>query len=176
MAWIVKDSANAQIERRDEPYLTDAMKAKFEKDILPRYPTKQAALLPLCHELQHAYHYLPAQSLEEAAEFLELSYAEVMDCVSFYEEYKLEPVGEDLVQICRSIGCELCGYRELSKKVQDKLDILPGETTDDGQFTLLELECIGACELAPAVLLGEDLAGPMTWESLEAEIDKRAKA
>lgn len=176
MAWIVKDSANAKIERRAEPYLTAAMKSHFEQHILPRYPTKQAALLPLCHELQHAYHYLPAQALEEAAEFLDLSYAEVMDCVSFYEEYKLKPVGKHLIQICRSIGCELCGYRELSKKVQQKLDILPGETTDDGKFTLLELECIGACEKAPAVLMGEELMGPMSWEALEHEIDKRAKA
>jgi len=171
MAWIVKDSANTQIERRPEAYLTDALKSKFEADLLPRYATKQAALLPVCHELQHQYGWLPAQALEEAGEFLGLSASEVIDTVTFYEEFRLKPLGKHVIMICRSISCELCGYKDLSKKVQDKLSILPGETTDDGRFTLMELECLGSCGTAPAALIDETLHETLTWEQLEAQID-----
>ncbi len=171
MAWIVKDSARTQIDRRDEPYVTDAIRKHFEDEIFPRYATKQAALLPLMHEVQHTHDWIPHQAMEEAADFLGLSVAEVIDTVTFYEEFRLKPVGKYLIQICRSIGCELCGYKALSENVQKKLGILPGETTDDGKFTLVELECLGACGGAPAALINEDLHEDVTWEALDQLID-----
>ena len=175
MAWIIKDSAHEQIERRDEPYLTEAMMTELERDLMPRYATRQAALLPICHTVQHAHGWLPYQALEEVAEFIGISFGEVIDSVTFYEEFHLHPTGKHHIQLCRSISCELCGCRELSAKVQKKLGILPGETTDDGKFTLMELECIGACELAPAALIDEKLTGPVSWERLEARIDELSK-
>jgi len=171
MAWITKNSARMEIERRVEPYLHDKLRKKMEKEILPRYATKQAALLPVCHEIMHENGYLPAQALEEVAEFLELTPAEVYDTVTFYEEFALKPLGKYVVQLCRSIGCELCGFHDLSKKLQAKLDILPGETTDDGRITLQELECLGCCEMAPMCLINGAAHGPLTWEMLEALID-----
>lgn len=171
MAWIVKNSAGTRIERRPEPYLTEEIKRKYEAELIPRYATRKAALLPICTDIQHHEGYLPAQALEEVAAFLNISSAEVYDCVTFYEEYHLKPTGKYFIQICRSIGCELCGCKELSKKVQQKLNILPGETTDDGQFTLMELECLGACDLAPCALIDHKLKGPLTWDKLEKEID-----
>ncbi|MBI1368664.1 MAG: NADH-quinone oxidoreductase subunit NuoE [Planctomycetes bacterium] len=171
MAWIVKDRAHAHVERRADPYVTDAIKKHFEKDILPRYATRQAATLPLAHEIQHENGFIPEQAIEEMAAFLDLSFAEVLDTISFYEEFHLKPTGKYYIQICRSIACELCGYKQLSKKVQEKLDILPGETTDDGKWTLMELECLGACDHAPMALIDEKLHGPLTWEKLEQVID-----
>jgi len=172
MAWIVKDSAHAKVERRDEPYLSAETKQHFEEEILSKYATRQAALLPVCHEIQHEVGYLPLQALEEVAEFLGLSRAEVLDTVTFYEEFHLEPVGKYMIQICRSIACELCGHEFLSDKVKQKLGIQPGETTDDGKFSFVELECLGACELAPMCLINEELVGELTWKKLEAAIDE----
>ena len=172
MAWIVKESARLQIERRSEPYITGDIKAHFEKDILPRYATKQAALLPLMHEVQHEYGWIPAQAMEEAGEFLGLTPAEVYDSVTFYEEFRLKPLGKYVVQVCRSIACELCGYKGVSEKLQRKFGILPGETTDDGKFTLQELECLGACDLGPCALVNGKLHGPLTFETLEAELER----
>jgi NADH-quinone oxidoreductase subunit E len=171
MAWIVQDRAHEQIERRAEPYLTEAMKQQLEREVIPKYEWRRAALLPVCHTVQHEHGWLPPQALEEIAEFLGISYADMLDTVSFYEEFHLEPSGRYAIQICRSISCELCGHREISKRAQRKLDVLPGETTDDGKFTLMEIECIGACEQAPAALVDEKLHGNLTWESLEALID-----
>lgn len=172
MAWIVKDSAHTKIPRRPEPYFSDKLRKKLEKDLMPRYAERQGALLPVCHEVQHVHGWLPTQALEEIAEFIGISTAEVLDTVTFYEEYHLRPPGRHLVQICRSISCELCGYRELSEKVQQKLGILPGETTEDGRVTLMELECLGACDLAPVGLVNEKLHEKITWEELEKTIDE----
>jgi NADH-quinone oxidoreductase subunit E len=172
MAWIIKDSANAQIDRRDTPYLTDAIKQHLETKYIPRYADRRGSLLMVCHHVQHEYGYLPYQALEEIATFIGIAFSEVLDTVSFYEEFRLKPAGKYLLQICRSIGCELCGQRDLSAKIQAHLDILPGETTDDGNFTLVELECLGACEKAPAMLINEDLMGPMTWDNLKTKLDE----
>lgn len=170
MAWIVKESAKTQIERRPQPYVTEAMKAHFEKEILPRYATKQAATLPLLHEIQHDNGWIPPQAFEEAAAFLGLTAAEVWDTATFYEEFRLKPEGKYVVQVCRSIACELCGYKGVSEKLQKKLSILPGETTDDGKFTLIELECLGACDLGPCALVNGKLHGNLSYEKLEAEL------
>ncbi len=171
MAWIVKPSGTQQIERRDEPYLTEALKRRIAEEYLPRFPTKRAATLPALHLVQHEYNWLPFQAIEEVAEFLELSAAEVWDTATFYEEFFLEPKGRYLVQICQSIACELCGYINLEEKLKAKLDIIPGETSDDEKFTLQIVECLGACDLAPVVMINGKLYEKVTWAQLEATLD-----
>lgn len=172
MAWIVKDSANAKIDRREEPYLTDDMKKSFDTDLLPRYERKQAAMLPLLHVVQKENRYIPFQAMEEIAEYLGTTTAEVYDCASFYEQFFTDhAIGKHLIQVCQSISCELCGSTALLKKIEEKLGIIHHETTDDGKFTLLALECLGSCGTAPAVLINETLYEDVTWEQLEKIID-----
>jgi NADH-quinone oxidoreductase subunit E len=172
MAWIVKASGTQEINRRAEPYLTDAMQSKLREEILPRYATKRAALLPALHKVQHEYGHLPYQSLEEVAEFLELDPADVLDTATFYEEFFLEPKGKYLIQICQSISCELCGHTRLLEQLQDKLGIEPGETTEDGRFTLQMVECLGSCGTAPVVMVQEQLHENVTWQQLERTLDE----
>lgn len=175
MAWIVKDSAGTAVERRDEPYLTDAMKAEARETYLPRFETKMGALLPVLHMLQHEYGWLPKQALIEVAEFLELTPGDVLDTASFYEEYWLEPKGKHTIAVCRSIACEACGHTKITQAIKDKLGIDLHETTDDGQFTLIELECMGACGEAPVALLDEHLCKYVTPESILERIDTISK-
>lgn len=157
MAWISKDSANTKIERRSEPYLTPAMQADLRQRVLPRYEQAKGALLPCLHEVQHAYGWLPPQAMLEIGEFLNIPAAEVLDTATFYEEYWLKPKGKHLVGVCRSIACEFCGQPQVTDAIKKSLDIEVGETTEDGAFTLIELECLGACGGAPAVLIDEEL-------------------
>lgn len=168
MGWIVKDSANTQIERRDEPYLDEAMKAELERDILPRYPTRRAALLPVLHAIQHKHHWLAYQALEEAAEFLGLAPSEVLDTATFYEEFFLRPRGRYLVQVCQSLSCELLGQRPLLQRISDKLGVEPGQTTTDGRFTLMTVECLGSCGTAPCALV----EGRLHENLMEADVDR----
>lgn len=164
MAWIPKPSATTQIERRDEPYLTQAMRDELSERYLPRFETKLAALLPALHMIQHAYHWVPPQAMEEIAAFLKLSPADVMDTASFYEEYALAPRGRHIIGVCRSIACEFCGQPEVSQAIKDALDIDVGETTKDDKVCLVELECIGSCGTAPVALYDEELHEQLTPE------------
>jgi NADH-quinone oxidoreductase subunit E len=157
MAWITKNSGTMKIARRSEPYLTEAMKAEMREKVIPRYETPLACTMPALHMIQHEYGWVPAQAMEEIAAFLKIQPAEVLDCASFYEEYWLKPKGRHLVSVCRSIACEFCGQPGVTEAIKAALGIDVGETTDDERFTLIELECLGACGGAPAMLVGETL-------------------
>lgn len=171
MGWIVKQSATQQIEKRDQPYLTDDMKQRFTDELLPRYETKQGALVPILHAIQHAYNYIPYQAMIEAAQFLDLAPADVLDTATFYEEFHLEPVGKHVVAVCQSIACEVCGHQAILDHLRDKFQIEPHETTDDGRFTLLALECLGSCDTAPVALVDDTLHENLTIEKLDAILD-----
>lgn len=171
MAWIAKPSATQSIPTRVEPYLTAAMKERWERELLPRYGTRQGALLPILHEIQHAQRHIPYQAMLEIASFLGLTPGEVLDTATFYEEFSLEPRGRCVIGICQSIACEVCGHAKLVECVRAKLGIEPHETTDDGAFTLLALECLGSCDTAPVALLNETLHENLTVETLDRLID-----
>ena len=166
MAWIV-ENRRTSYEKRTEPYLTDEMKAHLSAKYFPRYPTKRAVLLPALHYVQHAYNWIPMQAIEEVAAFLEISPAEALDTASFYEEYWLKPKGKYLIQVCRSLACELCGSKQLTAHCRKALGIEVGETTADGRFTLVELECLGSCGTAPVALVNEVLHENLTVEQLD---------
>ena len=175
MAWIPKPSATTEIERRDEPYLTQAMKDELRERYLPRYENTLAALLPALHMIQHEYHWIPPQAMEEVATFLELSPADVMDTATFYEEYALSPRGRHVVGVCRSIACEFCGQPEVTEAIKQTLGIDVGEVTDDDSVCLVELECGGSCGTAPVALFDEELHEQLTPERA-AELARQLKS
>jgi NADH-quinone oxidoreductase subunit E len=171
MAWIVEDRRQQQV-KTGEPLLTEEMKSHLRDTYFPRYPTKRAVTLPALHMVQHTYGWIPTQALQEVAEFLELAPAEVLDTATFYEEYWLKPKGKYLLQVCRSLACEICGSRDLTEHLMKKLNIEVGETTEDKKFTLVELECLGSCGTAPAVLVNETLHETVSLEQLDEVINK----
>src|ERR1700690_1180773 len=120
MAWITENRRTAVVQTPEKPYLTDKIRHELEHKYFPRYPTKQAVLLPALHAVQHEHGWIPQAALLEIAEFLQISPAEVMDTVTFYEEYWLKPKGEYLVQVCRSLACEVCDSRKLTSHLQEK--------------------------------------------------------
>jgi NADH-quinone oxidoreductase subunit E len=171
MSWIVEDRRR-KIEQQGGPYLTDELRKRLADVYLPRFPTKRAVVLPALHEIQHAYGWIPVQAIEELATFLDLAPAEVIDTATFYEEYWLRPKGKYLVQVCRSLACELCDSKKLTAHCKRKLGIDLGETTPDGRFTLVELECLGACGTAPVALVNDVLHEELTAEKLDKIIDE----
>ena len=123
---------------------------------LPRYPTRQAAVLPALHMVNERLGYVPPQAVVEIAELLGLAPAQVQDTLSFYGFFKQDkPLGRYRVWVCRSISCAACGGEELLEYLCEKLGMRPGETTPDGRVTLEFAECLGLCDLAPAVLVNE---------------------
>lgn len=147
--------------------LSDEMKKHLAEVYFPRYPTKRACLLPALHMVQHHYNWIPTQAIEEIANFLEIAPAEALDTATFYEEYWLKPKGKYLLQVCRSLACEICGSRKITDHLRKKLNIDIGQTTPDGKFTLVELECLGSCGTAPAILCNEVLREDVTLEDVD---------
>ena len=167
MSWRTENRRTATFEATEGPFLTEEMKAHLRETYFPRYPTKRAVLLPALHMIQHEYNWIPMKAVQEVAEFLEIAPAEALDTATFYEEYWLRPKGKYLVQVCRSLSCEICGSRQVTDHLRDKLGIEVGETTNDGKFTLIELECLGSCGTAPAVLVNDVLYEDVTTQSVE---------
>jgi len=167
MAWIVENRRTAVVETPNQPYLNQEFKDALAKKFFPRYPTKRAVLLPALHEIQEAYGWVPPGAMLELAEFLQLAPAEVMDTATFYEEYWLKPKGKYLIQVCRSLACEVCDSRKLTDRMQERFNLEVGDTTPDGKFTLVELECLGACGTAPVALVNDALYENLTPESLD---------
>src|SRR5690606_19415629 len=145
-----------------------AMRRELTDVYLPRYETKMAALLPALRMVQHEYSWIPFQAMEEIAAFLELKPSDVLDTASFYEEFWLKPRGRNIIAVCRSIACEVCDHQVVTDAVREHLGIEVGDTTDDGAFTLIEIECIGACGGAPAALVNETLIENATPENIVA--------
>jgi len=172
VAWQVKPSSTTQYAKRDEPYLTEAMQKRYTADLLPRYENARGALMPILNDLQHTYRCIAYQAMVEVAKFLEITPADVMDTVTFYEEYTIEPTGEHVIAVCQSIACEICGHQTLLDHLRRKLDIEPHETTADGRFTLLTLECLGSCDTAPVALIGDTLHENLTIEKVDQIIDQ----
>ena len=128
--------------------------ADFENiahEIVSRYPVKKSALIPLLHLAQEQAGYVSEEAMQHIAEIVEVTPAEVLGTCSFYEMFKLEPVGKFLVNICTNISCQLLGAEELLHHAEQTLQIKPGGTTDDGLFTLEDVECLAACTEAPCL-------------------------
>lgn len=171
MAWIAEDRRNQRIAE-NKPLLTDEMKKTLAEKYFPRYPTKRAVLLPGLHMIQHEYNWIPPQAIQELAEFLEVAPAEALDTASFYEEYWLKPKGKYLLQVCRSLTCEICDSEKIRNHLQQKLGIEPFETTADKKYTLVELECLGACGSAPVMLVNEVLHENVTTDQVDEILEK----
>lgn len=170
MSWIAEDRRHAR-QQSSQPLLTDEMKRHVEGVLFPRYPTKRACLLPVLHLVQHEYNWIPPEALQEVGEFLGLAPAEVLDTASFYEEYWLRRKGKYLVQVCRSLACEVCGSDRIIEGLVERLGVEVGDMTEDERFTLVELECLGSCGTAPVALINDVLHENITLDSLGSLID-----
>jgi NADH-quinone oxidoreductase subunit E len=171
MAWLVEDRRAEKVVA-GEPLLTGELKAHLREKYFPRYPTRRAVTLPALHLVQHTYGWIPMQAIQEVAEFLELAPAEVLDTATFYEEYWLKPKGKYLLAVCRSLSCELCGSEQITRHLHERLGVELFETTADKRFTLVELECLGACGTAPVMLINDVLHENLNVETVDQLIAK----
>lgn len=121
------------------------------REIIARYPRPRSATIPLCHLAQEQDGYLSAEAMEHVAELVGSTPAEVLGTASFYEMFKLEPVGRYCLNICTNISCQLLGGEELLAQAEETLGVRAGGTTEDGLITLEDVECIAACTEAPAI-------------------------
>jgi NADH-quinone oxidoreductase subunit E len=141
------------------------------RQIVARYPRAKSATIPLCHLAQEQDGYLMADAMAHIAELVGCTPAEVLGTASFYEMFKLHPVGRYCVNICTNISCQLLGGEELLEHAEERLGVRAGGTTPDGTFTLEDVECIAACTEAPAVQVNYRYFHKLTPEDLDRLLD-----
>jgi len=131
-------------------------RARFD-DIVKRYPPDQrrSAVLPALYLAQYQQGYITANAIRHVAELLGITRADVEDVVSYYTMFYTRPVGKYVVNVCRTLSCAINGAERVTEALTAKLGIKPGETDASGTFTLMEVECLGACDRAPAVLVND---------------------
>jgi NADH-quinone oxidoreductase E subunit len=131
-------------------------RARFD-EILTRYPPdrKRSAVLPALYLVQHQQGYVTANAMRYVAGLLEISAADVEDVVSYYTMFYTKPVGRFVLSVCRTLSCALNGAERVTEEICARLGIKPGETDTTGTFTLIEVECLGACDRAPVVMVND---------------------
>ncbi len=141
---------------------------------IAKYPAdrKQSAVMAALRIAQDQNGgWLTTELMDAVAEYLEMEPIAVYEVATFYSMYELKPVGKHKICVCTNISCMLCGSEQVVEHLEQRLGIKMGETTDDGRFTLKEVECLGACVNAPMFQLGRDYHENLTPEKIDAILD-----
>jgi NADH-quinone oxidoreductase subunit E len=156
-----------------EPFkYTAENQAKFDRNVT-QYPPEQrkSAILYALYLAQQQLGYVTAAAMRHVAEQIRCTPAEVEDVVSYYTMFYTRPVGKYVLNVCRTLSCALLGAERVTEELSAKLGIKPGETDSTGTFTLMEVECLGACDRAPVVMVNDDWQEGLSPEQCAKFID-----
>mgnify|MGYP000876814092 CR=1 FL=1 len=155
--------------------ITDQQLAKIN-EIIDKYKDTQGALIPTLHEVQEYYGYLPIEVQELNAEGLHIPLAEVYGVVSFYAQFSIQPKGKYNVNVCMGTACYVKGAGKILEKFEDLLGIKAGTTTEDGEFGIEACRCVGACGLAPVVMVNGEVYGRLIQDDVKNIVEKYKNA
>ncbi|NWF90688.1 MAG: NADH-quinone oxidoreductase subunit NuoE [Ignavibacteriaceae bacterium] len=144
--------------------------------VLNRYPTKQAALMPVLWIAQEQNGWISNEVMQETAKILEINPEEVLGVVTFYTMYFKKPMGKHHIQVCTNVSCMFRGAYEIYEGVKKKLGIDNMETTSDRKFSLEEVECMGACGNAPMIAINEEYFENISSEKVNKIIEDLEKS
>ena len=151
---------------------------KLIEGIIAKYPEgrQASAVIPLLDIAQRQHeNWLPKVAIEKVAEILDMAPIRVLEVATFYTMFNLKPVGRHFLQVCKTTPCWLRGSDNVLKCISDKLGISNGETSSDGLFTLLEVECLGACINAPMIQINDEYYEDLNEKKLENIIEQTMK-
>ncbi len=134
--------------------------------ILSRHSEEHAELIPILQEVQERFSYLPEDAMRGVARFLRLSDSNVYGVATFYAQFRMVPSGKRMVRVCRGTACHVRGGARILREVEKQLGIKAGETTEDMEYSLETVACIGACALAPTMTIDKETYGRMTTKKV----------
>jgi NADH-quinone oxidoreductase subunit E len=140
-------------------------------ELITHYPVKRSAVLPALYIAQEEHGYVTDDDVKYIAARLDMRVNEVEEVVTFYTMYSRKPVGKYKLQVCRTVSCWLQGAEQIAERIEHKLGCGVGETTPDGKFTLMEVECLGYCDLAPCLQVNFDYHEKVTPEGVDRLIE-----
>jgi NADH-quinone oxidoreductase subunit E len=156
------------------PREQEETREKRLNEILSFYQGKKEELIPILQQVQQAFGYLPEPVMKKVAKFLQLPESTVFGVGTFYAQFKLVPSGRNIIRVCRGTACHVRGGARILREVEKRLGIKPGESTPDLEYSLETVACIGACALAPTMVINNETHGQMTTKKA-AEILEQFK-
>lgn len=167
--------ANSTTVKKNENYATGSSCRSFEKvnEVIERHGKKQASLIPILQEVQEEYRYLPEEILTYVATALNLAPATVYGVATFYAQFSLEPKGKYVIKVCDGTACHVRGSNPVRDAIRKQVGLKGDkQTTNDLRFTVETVSCLGACGLAPVVMINDQIYGQMTPDAINIIIDK----
>lgn len=145
-------------------------------DLQNKYPVKRSALIPALHLAQSEKGYLPPEIQEEVADLFGIDANEVNAVVTFYDMFFEEPTGKHIIHVCKNVSCMLSGADPLLRDLCKRLQIAPGGTSSDGEFTVVASECLGACDRAPMMIVDDQVVGPVKPDEIDHILSEAKKS
>jgi NADP-reducing hydrogenase subunit HndA len=141
------------------------------REVIAKYRDTKGALIPVLHEAQDIFGYLPMDVQKIISQEMDIPLAEIYGVVTFYTQFSLKPKGKYKIQVCMGTACYVKGADKILDKLQERLGIHVGDCTEDGKFSLDACRCIGACGLAPVIMINEDVYGRLLPDQVDGIID-----
>lgn len=138
----------------------------FKLDLINKR-RQDGSLISLLQSAQDSYGYIPEKVIYYISELVGIPAAEIYGVITFYSQFRLKPVGKNLIKICEGTACHVNGAKTVRTALQDELGIEVGETTDDGMFSLQSVACLGCCSLAPVMMVNNDTQGNLVTEKIK---------
>ncbi len=130
--------------------------------IIEKYKNVRGNLIPLLQHTQNLYGYIPKKAFQKLEQETGLSLSDMYGVASFYAQFRLKPVGKNIIKVCHGTACHVQNATVITDSLQEELGIKDGQTTSDGLFTLESVACLGCCSLAPVMMIGENTYGKLT--------------
>lgn len=130
--------------------------------LIRKYIGKKGNMIPLLQGTQELYGYLPRKAFEKISEETGLELSEMFGVATFYAQFRLNPVGKNIIKVCHGTACHVQNAKEISEAIEEALKIKDGETTEDRLFTLESVACLGCCSLAPVMMISDQTYGKLT--------------
>lgn len=142
------------------------------KDVIQKYPKEQRYTLAILQDIQRKYRYIPRESLESLAEYLETPVSRLYGMATFYKALSLTPKGENIITVCDGTACHVAGSMVVLDELEKILGIKPGGTTEDLKFSINTVNCIGCCAIAPVMMINDKYYGNLTPKMIKEILDE----
>ena len=139
-------------------------------------PNDKSSLIPLLQEVQSEFGYLPESALQEVADFVGMPLSRVYGVATFYNQFRLKPLGENIIRVCRGTACHVKNSSNILLALENALNVKAGGTTRDKKFTIEIVNCIGACSIAPVITINDEYFGRITVKDVPSILKRYAKS
>lgn len=151
-----------RIRKINEITANDAVDLTLIDPLISKYKGKKGNLIPILQGAQHIFGYIPKEAFVKISEETGLKLSDMYGVATFYAQFRLKPVGKHIIKVCHGTACHVQNANLITEALQEYLEIMDGETTEDRLFTLESVACLGCCSLAPAMMIGDNTYAKLT--------------